>query len=325
LFARLHKWAAQQDENFLTESLAVVLEQLLILAPEVGVRLVSRLTDGFIEVNSASAGTIEIRTQVEAVQGRPDLEIRTSRQLVWVEVKVESELRRGQLEGYRVLLRECGIEQTRLVLLTRYPVVFQMDETCPDLEVRWLEFADWLENELAAVEAASEVAGFLARQFLDFLRRRGMFLTQVDWQMSEGVRALSNLLNMLLEAASACKVSVKKAVGWNYSGINLEGLKYWVGILHDDPKKLWFHTRCRIDPEAAARLGVGELTEEDWAQGRHCWWRGEELYSEEVYFFSRSKVGQLRWLENFLQECLQRARSIETPDQPPIPEEPEES
>ena len=36
LFLRLHKWAVRQDENFLTESLAVVLEQLLVLAPEVG-------------------------------------------------------------------------------------------------------------------------------------------------------------------------------------------------------------------------------------------------------------------------------------------------
>ena len=40
LFLRLHKWAARQDENFLTESLAVVLEQLLVLAPDVGTRLV---------------------------------------------------------------------------------------------------------------------------------------------------------------------------------------------------------------------------------------------------------------------------------------------
>ena len=45
LFLRLHKWASRQDENFLTESLAVVLEQLLVLAPAVGTRLVSRLTE----------------------------------------------------------------------------------------------------------------------------------------------------------------------------------------------------------------------------------------------------------------------------------------
>lgn len=136
LFARLHKWAVRQDENFLTESLAVVLEQLLILVPEVGVRLVGWLTGGFIEVNAESASIIEIHTQIEAGKGRPDLELGTPERLVWVEVKVESELRTGQLEGYRTLLRECGIEQTRLVLLTRYPEIFQEGDTRPDVEVR---------------------------------------------------------------------------------------------------------------------------------------------------------------------------------------------
>src|SRR2546425_12543802 len=93
LFLRLHKWATRQDENFLTESLAVVLEQLLVLAPAVGTRLVARLTDGFIEVPPEDASAIEIHTQVEAKQGRPDLEISTDLRLVWIEVKAEAELR----------------------------------------------------------------------------------------------------------------------------------------------------------------------------------------------------------------------------------------
>lgn len=325
LFARLHKWAVRQDENFLTESLAVVLEQLLILAPEAGMRLVSQLTGGFIEVNPDGANIVEIRTQIETGQGRPDLEIRIPERLVWVEVKAESELRAGQLEGYRVLLGESGLARTRLVLLTRYWEVFQEDETRPDVEVRWFELADWLESELPAIKATGEVAGFLAQQFLDFLRGRSMYLTQVDWQLSEGVRALSNLLNMLLEAAAACKVPVKKSAGWGYSGINLDGLKYWIGVFHHEPGKLYFGTRCRIDPDAAKRLGVGELTEESWVPGHYRWWRSAELYSEAIYFFSRSKVGQLQWLMTFLRECLDMAHSIETPDQPPIPEEPEES
>src|SRR5216683_5856007 len=109
LFERLHKWAARQDENFLTESLALVLEQLLILAPEVGSRLTSRLTGGFADVPPEDAGSIEIRTQVEVGRGRPDLEVCTPYRLVWIEVKAESELRAGQLEGYRVLLNASRI------------------------------------------------------------------------------------------------------------------------------------------------------------------------------------------------------------------------
>lgn len=325
LFLRLHKWASRQDENFLTESLAVVLEQLLVLAPAVGTRLVARLTGGFINLSAEDASAIELHTQVEAGKGRPDLEIRRPHRLVWVEVKAESELRAGQLEGYRVLLSESGVERTRLVLLTRYPEVFQPEEARPDLEIRWFEFADWLEVELLEAKTAGDVAGFLTQQFIDFLGARSMTLTQVGKYMPEGLRALSNLMNMLFEAASACKVSVKKGAGWDFIGLTLDGLKYWVGVFFDEPEKLWFGTRCRIDPEAAARLGVGEMAEENLVPGRHRWWRAVELDSESIHFFARSKVSQMQWLEGFLRECLAQARSIETPDQPPIPEEPEEA
>ena len=52
--------------------------------------------------------------------------------------------------------------------------------------------------------------------------------------------------------------------------------------------------------------------------------RATELNSEDVHFFSKTKAGQMQWLEKFLRECLAQARSIETPDQPPIPDEPQE-
>lgn len=263
LFARLHKWARRQDENFLTESLAVVLEQLLVVAPGIGVRLVSHLTGGFIGVISENASVIDIHTQVETGQGRPDLEISSKDRLVWIEVKAESPLRSGQLEGYRVLLGESGMEQTRLVLLTQYPEIFQEGEARPDLEIRWFEFADRLESEMLEAEAVKEIAGFLVRQFLDFLRERNMNLTQVGKYMPEGVRALASMLNMLYEAASACKVTTEKSSGWKYIGFVLDGKKYWIGLGYDDPEKLVFATRCRIDPESAARLGDGELIEEN--------------------------------------------------------------
>jgi hypothetical protein len=151
-----------------------------------------------------------------------------------------------------------------------------------------------------------------------------MTLAQVGKYMPEGLRALSNLMNMLFEAAAACKVPVKKAAGWDSIGLTLDGLKYWVGVNFKEPEKLWFGTRCKIDPEAAAKLGAGELHQENWVPGRYRWWRGVELDSESAHFFSRSKVSQMQWLESFLRECLAQARSIETHDQPPIPEKPQE-
>jgi hypothetical protein len=176
---------------------------------------------------------------------------------------------------------------------------------------------------MPAIEGSGDVARFLARQFLDFLEARGMTLTQVGKYLPEGIRALGSLMNMLSEAAAGCKVVVRTSAGVDYMGIKLDGSKYWLGINFSEPEKLWFRTRCRIDPEAAARLSVGQLTEESWIPGRYRWSSVAELDSEEIHFFSRTKVSQMQWLEGFVRECLRMARSIETPDQPLVPEEPE--
>ena len=222
-----------------------------------------------------------------------------------------------------MLLGDRGIEQTRLILLTRYPEHYRAEDARPDLEIRWFEFADWLESELPAVATYDVVAGFLTRQFLEFLRCRNMTLTQVSKYMPEGMRAISSLLNMLSEAAAAQKISVRLSTGWDYLGLTLDGLKYWIGIYFSEPEKLWFGTRCRIDSEAATQLGVGELHEESWVPGRNRWWRSVELDSEPVHFFSRSKIGQMEYLESFLRESIAMAKSIETLEQPPIPDETE--
>ncbi|HJT76955.1 MAG TPA: hypothetical protein VJ739_07100 [Gemmataceae bacterium] len=325
LFARLHKWAVRQDENFMTESLAVILETMLEQEPNVGIRLVSALTGGFITVDEEGAQTLEIRTQVSTTEGRPDLEIRLPDWLAVVEVKVESPLRRGQLEGYREYLRTSGIPlpQTSLVLLTQYPPNLSSGEEHPDRMIRWYEVADAFEQELTEAKVSDPVCCYLCEQFLAFLKERNMGLAQVGWQLPEGTRALRNFLVMLQEAAKACQVSATKSLSLDDVGFKLDGAKYWVGLDLEKPQQLWFGTRCRIDREAAERLGVGEVTEENWVPGHARWWRTADLGSEEIHFYARSKVGQIQWLEEFLRDCLAKARSIETPDQPPIPDEPE--
>jgi hypothetical protein len=319
LFARLHKWAVRQDENFMTESLAVILETLLEREPTVGTRLVSAITGGFISVAGEGAQALEIRTQISTAEGRPDLEIRTPERLAVFEVKVESALRRGQLEGYREYLRTSGFPLTSLVLLTKYPPDLSLGEEEPDYKIRWYEVADSLEQELTEAKVSGPVSCYLCEQLLEFLKERNMSLAQVSWQLPEGTRALRNFLVMLQEAAKACQVSAKKDMSLDYVGFQVDGAKYWVGLDLKNPQQLWFGTRSQIDREAAERLGMGEMAEEGW----YRWWPSVDLGSEEVHFYSRSKVAQIQWLERFLRECLAQARSIETPDQPPIPDEPE--
>jgi hypothetical protein len=323
LFLRLHKWAARQDENFLTESLALLLEFMLARSPEFGVRWIKRLTDGVIDLPPEDASAVEVCTQVETAEGRPDLEIRAPERLVWLEAKAESPLRAGQLEGYRIGLGASGVRETRLILLTRYAVAFAPDAEKPDLALQWYEAAEWVEEALGDESLRDEVSRFLCEQFLAFLKERRMAIAHVGWQMPEGVKALGSLLDMFAEAAGACGVSARKRAFWGEVGYKLDGGKYWIGVNFDDPSLLWFATLCRINPEAAAALG-GEITHANWIPGAAQWLKSADLSSEEVHFFSRTKGGQIQWLIAFLRECLEQARSITTPDQPPIPDEPEE-
>jgi hypothetical protein len=320
LFARLHKWAIRQDENFLTESLAVLLEVFLDREPAVGVRLVNSFTNGFISVDPSLTVRLEIRTQISTAEGRPDLELRMPDRLAVFEVKCESELRRGQLEGYREYLRSQNFPRTLLVLLSKYAPVFAEDMEHPDLIVRWYEVADALERELIGSTLADPICQFLCEQFHGFLKEQNMAIAQVSWQLSEGARALRSFLVMLQEAAKACQVTARKSMSLESIGFVLDGGKYWLGLNLEEPQKLWFGTRSRIDPAAAERLGEGIVESGvDWVPGGYRWWRAGELESEEVHFYNRSKVGQIQWLERFLAECLDTARRIETPDQPPTP------
>ncbi len=52
-----------------------------------------------------------------------------------------------------------------------------------------------------------------------------MTLTQVGKFMPEGLRDVMSMMNMLMEAAVACKVFVKRSAGWDHNGLNLDGVE----------------------------------------------------------------------------------------------------
>lgn len=91
LLLRLHKWAWRQDENFLTEAFAHLLQHLLSHEPEAAVGLLHSLTRGFLDLCPAEARSVEVRTQVFTAEGTPDLQLRTSKQTALLEVKCESD------------------------------------------------------------------------------------------------------------------------------------------------------------------------------------------------------------------------------------------
>jgi hypothetical protein len=313
LLVRLHKLASRQDENFLTESLAWLLQHLRENEPEVAVRGFRMITGTRLDLPASGAANVDVQTQVVGIEGRPDLELRTPAHFVIVEAKSESSPNADQLNRYRARLAASGFAKTTLVFLTRDPVdAHQFAQA--DCFVRWLEIAEWLDEERRR-QRIDPLTKFVLDQFFDFLRARNMTLAHVSHAMPGGVHALANFLNMLVEAVAACKVSATKNAGWDYIGLKVDG-KFWVGIYFTDPDKLRFVTSCKIQRDAAEALGVGEVWEESWIPGRNRWVRSAELGSEEIHFYSRTKVSQMQWLQKFVIESLAMGRAIVSPDQP---------
>lgn len=328
LLARLHKWAHRQDENFITEAFAHLLQHLLDEEPEAGVHILEAVTGGFIRLKQEEARSVELRTQIVLSEGRPDLEIRTPKQLVYVEVKAESEVNPEQLRRYRRLLADSGVLSTALVLLTRYPVILAEGDEQPDTFVRWYHVAEWLEQESNRYRFRP-VSSYLVNQFLGFLGARNMVMGQVTYEIFGGVRALRTFTDMLCEAAAACGLQALPSARPDYMGIkigaNLKKPDYYLGIYFDRPEVLVFQTDYRkVDPEAAARLGIEGVAEWPTKQG-HYWQRELNLQSEETAFSVRTKARQLQLLEKFLGACLDTVRRIEIHDETETPADKDDS
>ena len=310
LLIRLRRWVRRQDENFTTEAFAHVLQRLIDHEPQTAARLLKQLTGNVLNLRPEEIQDVRLRTQVTTAAGRPDVEIRTKKCLVFLEAKVESGLGHRQLERYRDDLLKSGIPITALVLLTRYPVALEGLGERPDRCVRWHELADWLAAELAGKSLGDAASRHVVEQFIAFLSARGMTMEQVGTEMITGLHAMYNFIAMLAEAATAAtqhSVRPGRSVEWN--GFFLGGTKNWVGFRYDEPQCLFLDIYLdSLDQDKVKSLGRGEAQQEP--SGAWLWKDWIYLDSDEVQFFSRSRASQLQFLEQFIQESLAVSREL---------------
>ena len=304
LLTSLHRWASGQDENFITEGLAHLICRLLDNDPIVGVEFVRRLTGGKINIADADAASSRVSTQVSLVLGRPDLEIRNGHQLAFVEVKVESGLGNRQIERYLAELdKNTDCADKTLVLLCRYSTEVSPDVSSRVVKRRWFEIADWLRELRVGIE--EPISSFLADQFIEFLKTRGITMEKVGPELVLGIRSLHSLLMMIEETLNWTKTAYTSTKGRDFVGFNLVGKKYFFGIYDADPQILVFETyECPVPEDAVGRTGgVGKVFEEKYRPlGRK--WRNElVLDSPEVRFFEVSKEDQLDRIKSFWLEC----------------------
>ncbi len=313
LLVRLRRWVHRQDENFTTEAFVHVLQRLLDNEPEAAARFLNRITSGAANLRLEEMPDVRLRTQVTTTLGRPDVEIRTKRHLIFLEAKVESDLGQRQLERYRSDLKESGFPATFLILLTRYPVALEDLTERPDNSVRWHELADWLAAELKDDLLRDAVSRHVVEQFIGYLSARGMTMEQVGHEMITGLHAMSNFIAMLGEAATAVNQRSVRPVGDVESiGFDLEKTKrywYWVGFGYDEPNILYFEAYfTAINQEAMAALGTTEATK--FSQGWWTWSKPVDLESEDVNFFSQTRNHQLQFLMRFIRESLAVGRQL---------------
>jgi hypothetical protein len=322
LLVRLHHWATRQDENFTTEAFAHLLQCLRIGERAVAADLLRWLSKGAIKLSSDAVRCVSIRTQGTIEGERPDLEIRTSRMLAFIEAKVESGVGRDQLPRYRAQLaqqmKQKGYAHAVLILLTRYPVGTDEGVKAGDVCVRWFQVADWLGKRIATQSLRDPICRHTAEQFVDFLRQKGMTMEHVNEELVQGVRALHYFIDLLREAIRANKIPMTPV---RYAATSiwfcLYGNKYMVGLSFANPGELWLQTyRVQIDEKSARQVRAGQIYDNKDALGKRSWVMTLDLNAKDTElesrrFFDLDWKNQQRCLERFIRDFMRKTQQVE--------------
>jgi hypothetical protein len=279
IFSSISKYAARQDENYLTEVLVFVLQ----LIKEKSHKKISGIltnicgpdTEGWFQYHA----DINIATQMSVVEGRPDIVITTGEdRVVFIEVKHDSRLGLDQLERYYEHLKSSSYLEKQLVFLTRSKHSIQ--ETTLDPErfhhVSWYQISGWLSE----TDFKNDIVNHTIQQFLEFLREKEMSMEKITWEYIEGVQAMRNLLSMLGTAIAEADPSlgVKKTMGWSWAGYYLEG-NIFLGFRYEDNLIISFENNGGDNPTFKRDLDL-----------------------EQVHFFSLRAGEQLECLIDFIKE-----------------------
>jgi hypothetical protein len=313
LLASLYRWAHRQDENFTTEAFAHLVKTLLQCEPLAGIELILYLSKNRLAIPMEHAPFVEVTCQTDTDFGRPDLEIRAPGHLLYVEVKDCAAIGCQQLGRYRQALIKSGVAETTLVLLTRHPPEF-LDGERADVERRWYEVADHLSEAMSRRPWASHEAALTAKQFVEYLRIRGMTMDRVTWELKNGVRAARNLIDMLREVLLGVVGSkITKTTGWEWVGFYIQDKKAWLGIYWESPTLLRFSTEnITFSLERAADIGYGQVEEHKWTPDGRRWFYEIDLESEEEHFFARSRANQMLRLEAFVRKGFAALAELES-------------
>ena len=320
LLLALYTYASQQDENFTTEAFVHLLRHLQIHEPKIACAFLDFLTKERIRFEPNECLKLQIRTQWSFSGGTPDILIRGPDHFVIVEVKVEAQPGVTQLDRYREQLKKQNERHTCLTLLSRYPVDSN-EKVKADECVRWHGIGRLLDDQNVA-KVSEPVSAMLIRQFLEFLRERGMAMEKVGWELTRGVQALLSLMTLLEEAIDSSKEIKNRGrlggTGHNGFDLSINGTRCWSGVYLSRPQVLVFEAYNL--PEAAAQNAVaGRIVRkndpdfghfEKQSKGASKWVNTLDLESENVHFFALSPDNQQLRLEEFVSTCASEIKKM---------------
>jgi hypothetical protein len=259
-----------------------------------------------------------------------------------MENKLNARVGYKQLERYHRTLESKGCGNTRLALISKYPL--PSTEYQPDLVIRWFQIGEWL-KEMIETEEMGETSSFLVRQFLVFLRECGLAFRPPRSSLSKSIQAyftsagehnvielgkvhslkalsqipdlvpLADLLHSVKDAIQAIRPKARVSLwsgksGWQGSAwiaYNLDKADLFVSLYLHEPDVLAFEShRRRINP-ALVREGQGRLFT-SW--GRQRWRRTLDLAAPDLCFYAASQPAQQAILEEFLRDCFRMLDEI---------------
>ena len=299
LLISLHKWSSNQDENFITEVLVYLLNFYLRHEHDSSISIIKRITNGQLTLTANELSTLLITTQAHTEKGIPDIRIENNFFLSFIEVKIDSNFGSDQLSRYKAILKSSK-KKTALIVLTRYHHEQHRADISPDYAIRWHEISDWLSQ----LELTNSVSKFLTKEYIKLLEQRGVAMNQVNWQLTEGVRALKTVVDMLGEAIAACGLKIhSKSGAWQWMGYYIEDKRLFAGVYYDNPGQIVINTEVELNDDRPNEPDIGLYQNGDWRNIL-------ELGSEAVHFFSRTKASQMACLEKFITESVEFGRKV---------------
>jgi len=256
---------------------------------------------------------VSVSTQEKVTEGTPDIVVVGPNLKIIVEVKVESDTDLDQLKRYRSHLDGVDAKRRFLTVLTKYRQDRAWLEGTVDAAVRWHEVSHVLRGDLENMK--DEVSRYLIQQFLVLLAARGMVMEKVSWELTQGVRALSCLLEMLCDAIGQYQDKAKSFAGttnYAFQYFWVAGTECGAGIYFERPNVVVYEA-YNVDKRRADALGIGRV---DKKVKQSNWVNELDLDSEGVHFFASSLARQVEQLSEFIKSSTQAVRTISTVPKP---------